>query len=155
MNTNTVPQYEFRPGCSKCGAVASTIQLFSDSGKWRLIYEGLDSGSGSGTDVTPDQASAIIAGFTEPYLRDKIRAAGFYDDCGFCMKCNKFYCPTHWNISTTGGGRCPEGHFKSLDPHWSPDDSFLEEWKIAEASLKGEADYNYRAAKSAAESASR
>ncbi len=122
MNPNTVPQYEFRPRCSKCGAVASTIQLFSDSGKWRLIYHGSDSGSGSGVDVTPDEASAIITGFTEPYLREKIRAADFYDDGGFCLKCSKFYCPTHWNISTTGGGWCPEGHFKSLDPHWSPDD---------------------------------
>src|SRR5665647_504280 len=105
-NFNTVPQYEFMPRCSKCGAVASTIQLFSVSGKWRLIYQGSDSGNGSGNDVTPDESSAIIAGFTEPYLSEKIKAAGFYDDGGFCLKCSKFYCPTHWNISTTGGGWC-------------------------------------------------
>ena len=150
-NSNTVPKYEFLPYCSKCGTVASTIQLFSDSGKWYLIYHGTDSESGRGNDITTDESNAIIAGFMEPYIGEMIGAAGFYDDGGFCLKCCKFYCPTHWNISTTGGGVCPEGHFKSLDPHWSPD-SFEEKVEIVEASLKGdEVDSNYQPSKSAAE----
>jgi len=150
MSPDTIPQHEFQPRCTKCNAPASTIQLFDDSGKWQLVYRGPGGSSGSGVNITTDRASAIIHGFTEPYLKEKIRAADFYDDGGFCLKCSKFYCPTHWNISTTGGGWCPEGHFKSLDPHWSPD-SFEERVGIVEASLKGEADSNYRAAKSAAE----
>ena len=150
-NSNAAPQYEFLSHCSTCGAVASKIQLFSVSGKWRLIYQGSDSGNGSGSEITPDESSAIIAGFTEPFPGEKIRAAGFYDDGGFCLKCSKFYCPTHWNISTTGGGCCPEGHFKSLDPHWSPASSEEKEESV-EASLEGgESDSNYLAAKSAAE----
>ena len=65
-NSNTVPKYEFLPYCSKCGTVASTIQLFSDSGKWYLIYHGTDSESGRGNDITTDESNAIIAGFMEP-----------------------------------------------------------------------------------------
>jgi hypothetical protein len=122
MKTNKGPTYEFQPLCSKCGKVASTIQLFNDSGKWRLVYEGSDAGSGpSGDEITPEAARAMITGFTQPYTKQGVRAAGFYDDGGFCLECRQFYCPTHWNISTTGGGTCPKGHFKSLDPHWSPD----------------------------------
>jgi hypothetical protein len=121
MNTKSGPQYEFRPRCAECAAPASTIQLFNDSGKWRLIYQGPEAGNGNGDDITPESARAIIAGFSEPYVKAKIRAADFYDDGGFCLECGQFYCPTHWNISATGGGKCPKGHFKSLDPHWSPE----------------------------------
>ncbi len=121
MNTQSNPQHEFRPRCAKCAAPAATIQLFNEAGKWRLIYRGPDSGNGSGDDITPEEARAIIAGFSEPYVKERIRAADFYDDGGFCLECGQFYCPTHWNISATGGGKCPIGHFKSLDPHWSPE----------------------------------
>ncbi len=68
-----------------------------------------------------ERALAILAALTLPYEAAKIRAADFYDDFGFCIDCAKFYCSTHWQVSTTGGGRCPAGHFKSLDPHWHPD----------------------------------
>jgi len=122
MKINKKPTHEFRPACAMCGGVASTIQLFNESGKWRLVYEGSDAGSGGppGDEITPEAAQAIIKGFAKPYTTEGIRAADFYDDGGFCLECRHFYCPTHWNISTTGGGTCPKGHFKSLDPHWSP-----------------------------------
>lgn len=115
-------RHNFNPACTVCGRAASKIQLFTIDGVWKLIYEGPDSGSGSGgVEIGPDSASAIISGFTEPYSKEKIRAADLYDDGGFCLECSKFYCWTHWNVSTTGGGRCPNGHFKSLDPHWDPE----------------------------------
>jgi hypothetical protein len=59
--------------------------------------------------------------FTLPYESARITAVGFPDDAGFCTACGKFYCPAHWNISSLGAGRCPQGHFKSLDPHWHPE----------------------------------
>ena len=123
MKINKKPTHEFRPACAMCGGVASTIQLFNESGKWRLVYEGSDAGTGGppGVEITPEAAQAIITGFTKPYTVKGIRAANFYDDGGYCLECRHFYCPTHWNISTTGGGTCPKGHFKSLDPLWSPD----------------------------------
>ena len=118
---NKSPTYEFRPLCSKCGEVASTIQLFNEFDKWRLVYEGPDGGNGSGDEIAHESARAIINGFTEPYTAQGIRAADFFDDGGFCLECGQFYCYSHWGISTTGGGGCPKGHFKGLDPHWSPD----------------------------------
>jgi hypothetical protein len=59
---------------------------------------------------------------SEPYSLKKFRAADLYDGAGYCGDCSKIYCTTHWNVTSTGGGFCSEGHFKSLDPHWSPDD---------------------------------
>jgi hypothetical protein len=121
MSTEKNPKYEFRPRCAACSTPASTIRLFNDSGKWRLLYQGPESGNASGSDITPEAARAIIAAFEEPYVKERIRAADFYDDAGFCLECGQFYCSKHWNISSTGGGRCPKGHFKSLNPHWSPE----------------------------------
>jgi len=122
VKTNKSPTHEFRPLCSKCGEVASTFRLFNELGKWRLVFEGSCAGNGSsGDEITNELARAIITGFTEPYSEQGIRSAGFFDDGGYCLECCKFYCSTHWHISTTGGGTCPKGHFKSLDPHWSPD----------------------------------
>lgn len=116
------PKHEFRPLCSKCGEVASTFQLFLEFGQWRLVFEGLVAGNGSrGDEISQEGAQAIIAGFAEPYESQRIRAAGFFDDGGYCLECCQFYCSRHWHVSTTGGGTCPNGHFKSLDPHWSPD----------------------------------
>jgi hypothetical protein len=117
------PTHEFQPLCSKCGEVASTFQLFNELGKWRLVFEGSAAGTGSsGDEIADERARAIIAGFSEPYSPQHIRAAGFFDDGGYCLKCCKFYCSKHWHISTTGGGTCPKGHSKILDPHWWPED---------------------------------
>ena len=116
------PKHEFRPSCGTCGAAAATIRLSEENGKWRLVYSGPGGSNGRGDEVSAERAGAIAAGFAPPYLGEKIRAAGFHDDAGYCRECGAFYCWTHWNVSGTGGGRCPNGHFKSLDPHWSPDD---------------------------------
>jgi hypothetical protein len=120
-SSRKAPKHEFNPRCAKCGAAAATIQLFEEGGKWRLVYSGPGGSNGGGDETAAKRADAIVAGFTEPYHKDRIRAAGFYDDAGFCLDCGAFYCAAHWNASSTGGGKCPRGHFKSLDPHWSPD----------------------------------
>ena len=122
VETDNSPTHEFRPLCSKCGEVASTFQLFNEFDKWRLVYEGSCCGNGSGGDeIAYENVRAIINGLTQPYTTQGIRSVGFYDDGGFCLECEQFYCSKHWHISTTGGGTCPNGHFKSLDPHWSPE----------------------------------
>jgi hypothetical protein len=98
------------------------IELTESSGGWHLRYEGTAGcGNGSGDPISAERAQAILDAFSPPYEAAKIRAADFYDDFGFCTSCAKFYCPTHWRVSSTGGGTCPAGHFKSLDPHWHPD----------------------------------
>jgi hypothetical protein len=86
-----------------------------------MKYKGAGGENGSGDLITAERAQNILTAFAEPYAPDRIRAAGFYDDGGYCLDCQQFYCPTHWNITSTGGGRCPKGHFKSLDPPWSPE----------------------------------
>ena len=109
------------PRCALCGRLAAEIEISEVSGSWRLRYSGPGGSNGSGDKISAERVQAIQAAFSEPYDNEKIKAAGFYDSAGFCVTCGKFYCSTHWNISSTGGGRCPEGHFKSLDPHWSPE----------------------------------
>jgi hypothetical protein len=74
-----------------------------------------------GDPISKEKAEIIIAAFSEPFKKSKIKTAEFYDDAGFCSECEQFYCCRHWNLSSTGGGKCPNGHFKSLDPHWSPE----------------------------------
>jgi hypothetical protein len=101
--------------------LAAEIEVSEASGSWLLKYSGPGGSNGSGDRISSETAEAIRSAFTPPYELTKIKAAGFYDDAGFCATCGKFYCPTHWNVSSTGGGRCPAGHFKSLDPHWSPE----------------------------------
>jgi hypothetical protein len=91
---------------------------------WWLRYDGVESGSGSGHPVGQDQAERIVAAFAEPLTYARVHDAGFYDDAGFCGPCGKPYCYQHWNVSSTGYGSCPDGHGKSLDPHWHPDDDY-------------------------------
>lgn len=110
------------PVCHKCGRPATTVELLHEVGSVRLRYEGLCAGNGQGDLVSEKRADAIRVAFTPPYAVERIRLAGLYDDGGFCRECLKFYCFKHWHVSSTGGGRCPKRHFKSLDPHWSPDD---------------------------------
>ena len=112
----------FEPSCVLCGRPSATIRITSQAEGFVLIYDGPGGSSGSsGVPITRARYEAITAAFVEPFTITKIRAAEFYDDAGFCGLCGCFYCPTHWNISATGGGTCPKGHFKSLDPHWSPE----------------------------------
>ena len=112
----------YQPDCAVCGNASATIELLKDGQKTRLIYKGPGGSNGNIGDIVSDKrADAISRAFMPPYVIAKIKAAGFYDDAGYCTRCKCFYCPAHWNISGTGGGKCPKGHFKSLDPHWSPD----------------------------------
>ena len=74
-----------------------------------------------GDAITAERAASIIAAFADAPTAEKMQAAGFYDNAGWCQECREFYCPKHWSISSTGYGRCPSRHGKSLDPHWSPD----------------------------------
>jgi hypothetical protein len=123
MTTN--PSHAFQPPCAICNTPAATIDLSQQNGRFHLTYTGPggsnDTGKGPGDPISAERAQAIIAAFTPPYDQAIIRTADFYDDAGYCLNCQKFYCSSHWNISSTGGGTCPQGHFKSLDPHWSPD----------------------------------
>lgn len=109
------------PRCSMCKRLAATIEVLEVSGSWHLIYSGPGGSNGNGDRISAERAQVIRDAFAHPYERTKIRAAGFYDDAGFCASCGKFYCARHWNVSSSGGGSCPAGHFKSLDPHWSPE----------------------------------
>jgi hypothetical protein len=85
-----------------------------------MKFIGPGGSNGNGNKITPDRLKLIIEAFSEPIDPVKLKAQ-FYDRAGFCPRCEKFYCPTHWNISSTGFGKCPSGHGESLDPHWSPD----------------------------------
>lgn len=133
----------FRPKCSCCDREAATIEViaphelpaewssweearqelfakYRDPEQHYLIYMGPECGTG-GIAIAPERAERIITACTssDPAA---IRGAGFYDDAGFCAECGVYYCATHWSISSTGRGSCPNNHGKSLDPHWSPDD---------------------------------
>jgi hypothetical protein len=110
------------PTCVACGRPCATIRLTKEGESFRFVYRGLLSGNGGGDLITGQEATNILTAFSHPFLADKIGLADLYDDGGFCRQCEKFYCVRCWNASVTGGGRCPAGHFKSLDPHWSPDE---------------------------------
>jgi hypothetical protein len=128
-----------------CGEAASSIELVPPGGLpsvwnqwdretresferrrgtelWWLLYEGVDTFNGMGDETTAERAADITAAFAGRLDYARIRAAGFYDDAGLCAQCNVPYCHKHWSVDRGGYGRCPEGHGKSLDPHWSPDD---------------------------------
>ena len=131
------------PWCNVCLRVATRIELvppgqhpqawqswpadrraiytrWHEPESWHLLYEGIGAGNGLGSDIPPEQAERIAHAFTEPFTFDKVHAAGFSDDAGFCQGCGVAYCYKHWGVSTTGYGICPRGHGKSLDPHWHP-----------------------------------
>ncbi len=132
------------PQCSICGFPSAKIEITNahsypndaNSWSWRklrsynkyrdfnadyLIYSGPGGGNGAiGDPISIERKKAIIKAFTKPYDFEEIKNQ-FYDMAGFCIECNKFYCPAHWNVNTNGYGHCPEGHGKSLDPHWSPE----------------------------------
>ncbi|MEM8929681.1 MAG: hypothetical protein AAGE94_00810 [Acidobacteriota bacterium] len=110
------------PSCSSCGMSTAMVHLVERTDGWRLVFQGVaGSGNGTGDPITVEQVQRIRAALTPPYESAAIQAAGTHDDFGFCTDCEAFYCATHWQVSTTGGGTCPAGHFKSLDPHWHPD----------------------------------
>jgi hypothetical protein len=96
---------------------------YHDPGRWRFIYDGPAAGSGDGHDIDAAEAARIIAAFTPPVHAAHIHDdAGLYDSAGLCDRCDVPYCREHWHVTVSGTGTCPQGHTKSLDPHWSPDD---------------------------------
>lgn len=108
------------PPCRVCARPSAQVQLERRGGNWHLRYTGPGGSNGQGSPITYEQADRIVAALTPPYESRLIQSIGWYDDAGYCSKCSAFYCATHWNLSPSGGGFCPGGHFKSLDPHWSP-----------------------------------
>ena len=136
---------QFQPKCSVCGRVASTTEIIPpanppvdwdswpeerrkafeerrDATQTWLLYSGPGGSNGwIGDPITPEEAEKLIAAFEHPSVTAFLRA-DLYDCAGFCGTCEQYYCDSCWNISDIGGGDCPKGHFKSLDPHWSPDD---------------------------------
>ena len=110
------------PACSVCHTPAARVELSEYSDGWCLVFEGVaGSGNGAGDSISNERAQSIRKALTPPFESATIEAVGFYDDFGFCQACEAFYCSTHWQVSATGGGTCPAGHFKSLDPHWHPE----------------------------------
>jgi hypothetical protein len=134
-----------RPACAVCGKAASSIELVPPGGRpvewtawpaehravfdeyhdpdaWLLVFAGATAGNGMGDDISAEEAARWSAAFAEPLTYENVRRAVLYDDAGFCAECRVPYCDRHWGVSTGGYGRCPQGHGRSLDPHWSPDD---------------------------------
>ena len=133
------------PGCAACGERASRVEVVApgalpaawavwdqhardshnrrrDPAQWWLLFEGTAAGNGGGDQITAGRAAQLARAFTPPFTFKRIRTAGLYDDAGFCGSCDEAYCYRHWHVSPGGYGTCPQGHGKSLDPHWSPED---------------------------------
>ena len=134
-----------RPACVVCGSPGARIELvapgelpaewerwdsdrresfrrYRDDDQWWLLLEGIVAGNGLGDAITAERAARIAEAFGAPHSYDRVHGAGFYDDAGFCATCGVPYCSRHWHVTRSGYGYCPEGHGKSLDPHWSPED---------------------------------
>lgn len=93
---------------------------YQDRTAWRMIYGGIEAGNGVGDVITPERAQTLIAILSQPLDTSRLDHLELYDDAGICRTCGVAYCYRHWSPTDTGYGSCPEGHGKSLDPHWSP-----------------------------------
>lgn len=133
------------PKCAVCGRPSARIEILKpderpsnlddwepqwrelflkhwDPTRWRLLFSSIGGGNGvAGDSMSKDKAERWLAALQGPLTYERVRSLDLYDDIGFCGECRKPYCDTHWTVSASGLGRCPEGHGKSLDPHWSPD----------------------------------
>jgi hypothetical protein len=101
-------------------AVQASIARERQPGQWYLLAAGPAAGNGYGHPVSAARAGQITWAFRSPLRYAQVRAAGLYDDAGFCGHCDAPYCRRHWHLSGPGYGRCPRGHGKSLDPQCSP-----------------------------------
>jgi hypothetical protein len=134
----------FAPPCQVCGKHAVRLEIVPPGGlpqEWdnwkpadRQIYskhrnatkyvhilEGVECGNGLGNPISEQEARDIV-GMLSPKFDLEAVHRRFYDDLGYCAECREFYCSTHWSPSRGGYSHCPNGHGKSLDPHWSPED---------------------------------
>jgi hypothetical protein len=105
------------------GTTAFVTPMFSFT-EWTrgdFLFEGIEAGNGLGDDVGADAVARLWEAFQEPFDFDWVHAASLYDDAGFCASCRVAYCRTRWS-ARRGAEWCPQGHFKSMDPHWEPDD---------------------------------
>jgi hypothetical protein len=100
--------------------VQGVYRQFHDPKPWRLIYNGVEAGNGLGDDIDSGRAQVVRVAFAAPLAFTTVHTAGLYDDAGFCAACEKAYCFSHWNRARAVAGTCPQGHWKSLDPHWTP-----------------------------------
>jgi hypothetical protein len=111
-----------RTRCAVCGKTAAEARLLKARDGAVLVYQGIVAGTGpSGAPVSKDRARAIARAFRKPFLARNFESADLYDHAGVCGQCGMPYCWVHWGQPVGGGGRCPIGHFQSLDPHFSPD----------------------------------
>jgi hypothetical protein len=140
----TVESVVIEPRCDRCGGPTARIEItpphkwpkdcdawgierrdsyeeHRDFTEFYLLYAGAGGSNGwVGDAIDESRAVTILEAFAKPPVPSKIQGE-FHDGAGLCQPCEKFYCETHWNVSVGGYGRCPQGHGKSLDPHWSPD----------------------------------
>lgn len=100
-------------------AVRHQYDTYQDRTAWRMIYGGIEAGNGVGDVITPERARTLIAILSRPLDTSRLDDLELYDDAGICRTCGVAYCCRHWSPTDTGYGSCPEGHGKSLDPHWS------------------------------------
>ena len=132
------------PLCAACGAAASHVELvppgerpasweswddhlpetygqFRRVDSWRFLFGSIEAGNGLGDDAGADAMARHREVFKVPPDFDPVHAAGLYDDAGFCAWCRVADYRTHWSAQGAAES-CPHGHFKSIDPHWEPDD---------------------------------
>lgn len=129
--------------CSACGSVATSVEitppeaspnswerrsprtqaLLSDRrspAAWWFGYDGIEGGNGGGDPIPEHRAREFLRlRYDDEYAA--VQQLDLYDEAGYCDGCRKPYCRRHWNLSR-GVGTCPEGHRRSLDPHWHPYD---------------------------------
>jgi hypothetical protein len=126
------------PQCAACGSPATRVELvapgqvpaeweqwkaerrqafekYRDQGRWRLLFEGIAAGNGwVGDAIEAARAERIEAAFQEPYAYAQLHTAGFYDDAGFCERCDAAYCHLHWQVSEIGYGHCRRATARAL-----------------------------------------
>jgi hypothetical protein len=117
-----MPAKIYHPRCKTCGRPSAQVELTPVQSETRLLYRGPGGSNGQqGNLISNDRAQAIELSLTPPYSSEKFKAAEIYDYAGFCIRCYEFYCTEHWNVTGNGGGTCPRGHFKMLDPFGTMD----------------------------------
>ena len=115
-------EFMLDPACAICGNPATHVELRRTDDGWWFVYQGVVAGNGAGHLVSAEDAEVLTEAFTDPPRFDLMRSADLgYDNAGYCEECRLAYCYGHWAPTSGGFGRCPHGHGKGMDPHWSPD----------------------------------